>query len=125
MSRELTRDERRDIRKLVAGLCANYDAGYCLCLPLDCPCYMLGKWWTGCLCRYFAAAVLPTDPLLNASLQNETPDSLRLCAVCGRAFIPEGKEVYCSAVCQDEGNRRKSRARMQKMRAKPRARRYD
>lgn len=124
MSRELTRDERRDIRKLVAGLCANYDKEYG-CLPLDCECYMLGKCWTGAYCRYFAAAVLPTDPLLQASLQNETPDSLRICAVCGREFIPEGKEVYCSEACQDEGNRRKSRARMQKMREKPRVRRYD
>lgn len=124
MSRELTRDERRDIRKLVVGLCANYDKEYG-CLPLDCECYMLGKWWTGAYCRYFREAVLPNDPLLQASLQNETPDSLRLCAVCGREFIPKGKDVYCSAACQSEGNRRKSRARMQKMREKPRGKRYD
>lgn len=35
MCRELTRDERRGIRKLVTELCANYDRDYG-CLPLDC-----------------------------------------------------------------------------------------
>lgn len=115
MSRELTHDERRDIRKLVVGLCANYDKEYG-CLPLDCECYMLGKWWTGAYCRYFREAVLPNDPLLQASLQNETPDSLRLCAVCGREFIPKGKEVYCSAACAEAARRKRQRDYMRKRR---------
>ena len=42
MSRELTREEKRAIRKLVFSLCANYDREYG-CLPLDGPCYMLGN----------------------------------------------------------------------------------
>ena len=42
--RELTRSERAAIRRLVTGLCANYDEREKLCLPLDCPCYMLHKW---------------------------------------------------------------------------------
>lgn len=42
MSRELTREEKRAIRKLVFSLCANYDREYG-CLPLDGPCYMLGE----------------------------------------------------------------------------------
>lgn len=32
MCRELTRDERKGIRKLVTEMCANYDRGYG-CLP--------------------------------------------------------------------------------------------
>ena len=44
-SRELTRQERAAIRKLVTGMCANYDSEYG-CLPLDCECYILNKWWT-------------------------------------------------------------------------------
>lgn len=36
MSRELTREEKRAIRKLVFSLCANYDREYG-CLPLDGP----------------------------------------------------------------------------------------
>ena len=63
MSRELTRQEKTAIRKLVTKWCANYDKDYG-CLPLDCPCYMLGKCWTGAYCRYFRAAVLPLDPVL-------------------------------------------------------------
>ena len=38
MSRELTRQEKTEIRKLVTKWCANYDKDYG-CLPLDCPCY--------------------------------------------------------------------------------------
>lgn len=37
--RELTRSERAAIRRLVTGLCANYDEREKLCLPLDCSCY--------------------------------------------------------------------------------------
>ena len=72
MSRELTREEKAAIRKLVTRLCANYDRDVG-CLPLDCPCYMLEKCWTGALCRYFREAVLPNDPVLEASLAAEGP----------------------------------------------------
>ena len=61
MARELTREEKRAIRALVTKWCANYDRE-CGCLPLDGECYMLGKCWTGALCRYFREAVLPLDP---------------------------------------------------------------
>ena len=67
MCRELTRDERKTIRRLVTGMCANYDSEYG-CLPLDRPCYMLDKFWTGSLFRYFPAVVLPLAPELVASL---------------------------------------------------------
>ena len=105
-ARELTRDEKKKIRSLVTGMCANYDRETGLCLPLDCGCYMLHKCWTGAYCRYFREAVLPLDP------------ELRACAVCGRAFLPEGRQAYCSDACKAEGNRRKSRERMRKMREK-------
>ena len=42
MARELTREEKAAIRRLVISMCANYDRE-CGCLPLDCECYMLGK----------------------------------------------------------------------------------
>lgn len=125
MCRELTRDEHRAIRKLVTGECANYDSQYG-CLPLDCECYMLGKCWTGALCRYFREAVLPLDPELEASINGEgaAPDT-RPCTVCGRPFLPEGRQAYCSDACKAEGNRRKSRERVRKMRGKNAGRRYD
>ena len=103
-ARELTRDEKKKIRRLVTGMCANYDGESGLCLPLDCSCYMLHKFWTGAYCRYFRNAVLP---------------------VCGKAFLPEGRQAYCSEACKAEGNRRKSRERMRKMREKRPGGRYD
>lgn len=116
MCRELSRDERKGIRKLVTEMCANYDREYG-CLPLDCECYMLGKYWTGAYCRYFREAVLPLDPVLMASICEDglAPDT-RLCAVCGRPFLPEGRQAYCSDACKVEGNRRRSRERMRKKR---------
>ena len=115
-ARELTRDEKKKIRSLVTGMCANYDRESGLCLPLDCACYMLHKCWTGAYCRYFREAVLPLDPELQASLTTEgiSPE-LRACAVCGKAFLPEGRQAYCSDACKAEGNRRKSRERMRKI----------
>ena len=119
MCRELTRAERKAIRTLVTGMCANYDSTEALCLPLDCPCYMLGKWWTGAYCRYFREAVLPLDPALMAALcaDGPAPDT-RPCAVCGRPFVPDGRQAYCSEACKAEGNRRHSRERMRKKRRK-------
>ena len=118
-ARELTRDEKKKIRTLVTGMCTNYDRESGLCLPLDCACYMLHKCWTGAYCRYFREAVLPLNPELQAALTAEgiSPE-LRACAVCGKAFLPEGRQAYCSDACKAEGNRRKSRERMRKMREK-------
>lgn len=65
--RELTGEEKRDIKKLVESSCANYDRNYS-CLPLECECYMFRKWWTGAFCRYFEKAVLPLNPVLEISL---------------------------------------------------------
>ena len=98
MSRELTRQEKAAIRSLVKRWCANYDkdAG---CLPLDAPCYMLGKCWTGAYCRYFRSAVLPLDPVLERSLTVERITETRPCPVCGRAFLPDGRQRYCSPAC--------------------------
>ena len=125
-ARELTRDEKKKIRSLVTGMCANYDRETGLCLPLDCGCYMLHKCWTGAYCRYFREAVLPLDPELLAALTVEggSPE-LRACTVCGRAFLPEGRQAYCSDACKAEGNRRKSRERMRKMREICRPERLD
>lgn len=89
MRRELTRDERRAIRRLVTSLCANYDRTEGLCLPLDCPCYMLNKWWTGGFCRYFEAAVLPVNSALAAAVTGKgaAPDTRALCRYAGeRSF---------------------------------------
>ena len=118
MSRELTRLEKAAIRKLVTKWCANYDKDYG-CLPLDCPCYMLGKCWTGAYCRYFRSAVLPLDPVLERSLTVEAVAETRPCPVCGRAFLPDGRQRYCSPACAGAARRQKQRGYMRKYRGRP------
>ena len=80
---------------------------------------MLHKYWTGTYCRYFRNAVLPLDPVLEIALADKgMAPELCAYAVCGKAFLPEGRQAYCSEDCKAEGNRRKSRERMRKMREK-------
>ena len=115
--RELTRQEKTAIKKLVTDMCANYDKQQG-CLPLDCDCYMFGKCLTGDYCKYFQKAVLPLDPILEASLLNGEAPPQNICAICKTLFIADGKQSYCAAACKAEGNRRKSRERMRKKRRK-------
>ena len=116
MERELTREEKAAIRKLVTKWCANYDKEYG-CLPLNCDCYMLGKWWTGAYCRYFREAVLPLDPVLEAALTSggHAPKT-RPCLVCGRAVLADGRMRYCSPACSKKAHRRQQREHMKKKR---------
>ena len=66
MSRELTRQEKAAIRSLVTTMVRQLrQRALAACRWTD-PCYMLGKCWTGAYCRYFRAAVLPLDPVLEA-----------------------------------------------------------
>ena len=87
--RELTRDQRAAIRKQVTKCCANYDNQDQLCLPLDCPCYMLQKWWTGSYCRYFREAVLPADPALESAITGEDTSM----SAAGRIFPPPARRI--------------------------------
>jgi predicted nucleic acid-binding Zn ribbon protein len=107
VSRELTRNERTAIRKLVTTMCANYDYEYG-CLPLDCPCVMLNKAWTGAYCRYFRNAVLPTNPALEAALTGKVL-KMRPCSACGTPFPASGRKTYCSAVCAEKAHRGQKR----------------
>lgn len=115
-ARELTRHERAAIRKLVVGMCANHDSEYG-CLPLDYGrCYMLDKWWTGAYCKYFQNAVLPLDPVLEATLTGRKVPELDVCAICGKPFISEGKQAYCSPVCANTARLKRQREYMRKRR---------
>ncbi len=112
--RELSREERLAIRKLVTEMCANYHREYG-CLPLDGACYMLLKIQTGGYCRYFREAVLPLNPTLEAALTGG-PVGLRSCALCGQPFPASGKQAYCSANCATKAHRRQQRKHMRKKR---------
>ena len=113
-ARELTREERDGIRKLVTKCCANYQREYG-CLPLDGECYMLLKCWTDAYCRYFREAVLPLDPALEAALTGGAVD-MRACACCGRLFPAQHKRAYCSTVCEKTALRKQKREYMRKKR---------
>lgn len=112
--RELTRQERTAIQALVVKWCANYDREWG-CLPLECPCYMLGKCWTGAYCRYFREAVLPLDPALDAALTGRGLGSAR-CPVCGRPIPADGRQRYCSPDCGAVALREQKRAYMRRKR---------
>jgi hypothetical protein len=116
--RELTRSERKEIRKLVTSMCANYDREYG-CLPLDCPCYMLHKWWTGAYCKYFQNAVLPLNPVLEADLTGKDASQIeKICPVCGASYIPTTSQAYCSEACAVKGRRAAYRKYNKKRRKK-------
>ena len=112
--RELTREERDAIKKLVVKMCANYQRDYG-CLPLEADCYMLGKWWTGAYCKYFQSAVLPLDPALEAALVGRAVD-MRPCAYCGNLYHATSRRLYCSAACAGKAQRRQQREHMRKKR---------
>ena len=116
VARELTREEKTAIRKLVTKLCANYDRDVG-CLPLDCPCYMLEKCWTGALCRYFREAVLPVDPALESAITGEdTSLKQKTCPVCGKAYLPITSQAYCSDSCRAFARRKSERERKHRIR---------
>ena len=113
--RELTPQERRSIRKLVTGRCANYDSEYG-CLPLDCECPMLDICYTtSAMCRCFREAVLPNDTELEAVLQ-ALPT--KRCQRCGKPFPVSGHRVYCSDQCAEAARKEKTAARVHKFRSK-------
>ena len=118
-ARELTRSERAKVRRLATELCANYDSQEKLCLPLDCPCYMLHKWWAGSYCRYFGAAVLPTDPTLESALTGEdTSLKQKKCPICGKSYLPVTSQAYCSDACRLAARRKSERERKRRERQK-------
>ena len=109
--------ERATIRKLVTELCANYDSQDKICLPLDSPCYMLNKWWTGAYCRYFEKAVLPVDAALESAITGEdTSMRQKICPVCGKAYLPTTSQAYCSAACRVYARRKSERERKRRKR---------
>ena len=111
--RELTGREKRSIRALARGKCANYDAEYG-CLPLDCECFMLGKAYAGgALCKWFRNALLPLKPEIEWVFTGGIALDTKPCAVCGKPFPLNWRQSYCSPKCA-RMNRRKAYAKNSK-----------
>ena len=79
-------------------------------------CYMLGKTWTGPMCRYFRAGVLPLDLALEAALTAPAPVETRPCPLCGRPALLGGRRRYCSPACAQAAHRKQQRDHMRKKR---------
>ena len=107
VERELTREERKAIRKLVTNECAIYCREYG-CLQLNDACFMLGKCWTGAYCKHFRLAVLPLDPVLYTAL-TDTTIFTQPCDVCGTHFVMRTNKRYCSTGCARIAHRKQKR----------------
>lgn len=114
--REMTTRERREIRKLVVEQCANNDAEYG-CLPLDCECYMFGKWYTDSFCKWFRNTILPLSPALEAALTHSGVET-KPCKICGNRFPINGRQAYCSEKCEQAGRRLATAKRIRRHRSK-------
>ena len=116
MSRELTREEKRAIRKLVFSLCANYDrAG---------PRFrdrafggqrrlqhrIIGQ---NGIPEVAAVGSRPAFPQhITGAVQRYAP----ILPICGRPFLPDGRTRYCSAACSATALRKQKRDYMRKTR---------
>lgn len=90
MAEILTESQLRQARRLIRGLCANYDSGRCLILDSLCPqCFSYTL-----LCNYFREAVLPEDTELTMAVYGEPV--VRRCVICGKPLF-DGKKntLFC------------------------------
>lgn len=118
---KLTSRQRREIKNLVRDECANHfpdDGGnrkMDFCARRDTLCSMINP-PSGKICGYFKKCVLPLIPALEAEILHKDAQT-KSCAICGAEFVPiNNRQIYCSAECEQKGNRIKSRARMGKKR---------
>lgn len=117
IERELTAHERKEIRELVLGHCANIDKQIGECRPLECRCPMLDlQINTAVLCRCFKNSILPECPNLQAIFEG-TENNLKVCPLCGQKFHVSGRQKYCHA-CQEKARKIKAAQRNRKYRQK-------
>jgi hypothetical protein len=110
---EMTAGQKKEVKELVKGLCANYDRVTGDCLLMDAACYQACN-FTG-LCRYFKEAVLPANKLLYAQLVKL--DSIKSCSVCGKSFVAaSNRSKYCDG-CSKAVRRRKEAERLRRFRS--------
>ena len=85
---------------------------------------MIDKYWTGAYCKYFRNAVLPLNPKLEAALLGEKPPPLpaaaetKPCEICGKPFMGDGRQRYCSDKCADRARKKSEAGRARKYRSK-------
>ena len=93
MAEILTESQLRQARRLIRGLCANYDSGRCLLLDNPCPqCFSYTL-----LCNYFREAILPEDKNLTMAVYGEPV--VRRCALCGKPLSGAKKNTLFCRQC--------------------------
>ena len=116
MSIELTPAQSREVNRLVKSHCCNLCDGNCL-LHDDGDthaCVQLIS-FSGIFCNYFAKAVLPNYPQLEAEIMQ--PQNCKSCVCCGEAYVPSSnRQKYCPS-CSDVQERRKDAERKRRKRA--------
>lgn len=102
-------------KKLIRRLCANYNQGCCLLLDDGydpCPCPQLIS--STLLCRYFRAAVLPSDRELWADIMRGAVQ--RHCVICGRPIHRFSNAAKYCLDCAARERRRRDAARKRESR---------
>ena len=118
-NRELTKAEKRGIKKIALTACAYYDAHYKECALLDGGCYMTCVGYTNSgLCKYFEKAVLPLYPKMEVLFKGYGKSGLKKCKQCGKSFLPKTRKAYCSSSCEEKGRREDTARRVRKFRQK-------
>lgn len=104
MAEILTESQLRQARRLIRGLCANYDTGRCLILDSICPQYVSYT----LLCNYFREAVLPEDKNLTMAVYGEPV--VRRCVICQKPLqIKSNRAKYCPACAVIKRRKRQAR----------------
>ena len=98
----------RRSRKLIRGLCCNYDHGNCILLDDGEPCVCVQGISYSLMCKWFRNAVLPADCELYAEVMRNRPE--KSCLVCGKPiFSTSNRAKYCPSCAKRE--RRKQDAK--------------
>ena len=110
----LTYQQYRAVRRLVHS-CCNYDQGNCLLLDdgEECVCPQAISY--SLICRWFRAAVLPSDGDLSAALLPQS--DMKICAECRGLFRPGSNRAKYCPDCAPIVHRRQKAASERRRRA--------
>ena len=105
----------RKMRRLVHK-CCNYDDGFCIALDDGEKCVCVQSISYSLICKWFRAAVLPMDQVLEAALFPHL--GAKQCAVCGKRFVPGSNRAKYCPDCTATMKRHNAAKRKRKQRAK-------
>ena len=113
---QMTPAQLKRAKKLIRAECCNYDAQNNECFALDegdgCVCVQSISY--SLLCRYFRESVLPLDEKLMLELL--PPVNTKRCEICGREYLPRGRNTRFCPDCAKKRIRKKARERMRQNR---------